>query len=119
MREVTEWIGANDDQAIPARVKLRVFERCGGRCASCAVRCGGSLRAAYDHIAALVNGGLHRETNLQLLCEPCHALKTAGDVKQKAKNDRVRKRHLGIKKPRTIRSWRKFDGTIVSAERER
>jgi hypothetical protein len=40
-------------------------------------------------------------------------------VKQKAKNDRVRKKHLGIKRPRSIRSWRRFDGTIVHAERER
>lgn len=27
--------------------------------------------------------------------------------------------HLGIKKPRSIRQWRKFDGTPVYAERNR
>jgi 5-methylcytosine-specific restriction protein A len=32
---------------------------------------------------------------------------------------RKRAKHLGVKKPRTIRSWRRFDGTIVHADRER
>jgi 5-methylcytosine-specific restriction protein A len=31
-REVPEWIGATDDAAIPARVRVRVFERYEGRC---------------------------------------------------------------------------------------
>jgi 5-methylcytosine-specific restriction protein A len=48
-----------------------------------------------------------------------HRKKTATDVKQKAKNDRVRKRHIGIKKPRTMTRWRRFDGSIREAGRER
>ena len=72
-----------------------------------------------DHIVALVNGGAHRESNLAPALRSEHRKKTAADAKQKAKNDRVRKKHLGIKKPRTIRSWRRFDGTVVHAERER
>lgn len=72
-----------------------------------------------DHIVALVNGGSHRESNLAPALRSEHRKKTASDVKQKAKNDRVRKRHLGIKRPRTIRAWRKFNGEIVYAERER
>jgi 5-methylcytosine-specific restriction endonuclease McrA len=118
-RSVAEWIGANDDQAIPARVKVRIFDLFNGRCAICDLPITGKLRAAYDHAVALINGGQNRESNLQLLCVPCHAGKTKADVAQKSKNYRVRSKHAGIKKPRTIRSWRKFNGEIVHAERER
>jgi hypothetical protein len=31
----------------------------------------------------------------------------------------VRAKHLGRKKPRSIRAWRKFDGRAVYATRER
>lgn len=31
-RELDEWIGKSDDTAIPLRVQLRIFERCGGVC---------------------------------------------------------------------------------------
>jgi 5-methylcytosine-specific restriction endonuclease McrA len=118
-REIPEWIGAHDDQAIPARVKVRVFWKHDGWCA----KCGRTLpvgKWACDHIVALANGGQHRESNLQPLCvSPCHSNKTKADVAQKSKDYRVRAKHAGIKKPRTIRSWRKFNGEIVHAERER
>lgn len=118
-RTVDEWIATNDDQAIPARVKVRVFERANGHCAECTLPIVGKLRPAYDHIQALINGGQHREANLQLLCVPCHAIKTKADIAEKSVTARVRAKHIGIKKPRTIRSWRKFDGTIVHAGRDR
>lgn len=118
-RAVDEWVATNDNQAIPARVKIRVFDRASGVCAECTLQIAGKLRSAYDHIQALINGGQHRESNLQLLCVPCHAVKTKADVAEKSVTARVRAKHLGIKKPRTIRAWRKFDGTIVHATRFR
>jgi hypothetical protein len=96
-RELPEWIGANDDSAIPARVKVRVFERAGGRCLLCTLAIVGKLRPAYDHRIALINGGENREGNLSLLCVPCHAQKTAGDVAEKATVYRKRLSHLGLK----------------------
>ena len=98
-RSVDAWVGASPDSAIPARVKLRTFERFGGRCASCGIKLGGSVGVEYDHVLALVLGGENAEDNLQPLCRPCHSTKTAGDVKAKAKSARIRERHLGIKKP--------------------
>lgn len=96
-RSTDEWIATNDDQAIPARVKLRVFDRCGGKCAKCGV----SVRVghfAYDHITALANGGQHAEHNLQVLClSPCHSEKTRADVAIKSKIARVKAKHIGIK----------------------
>lgn len=71
-RSVPEWIGKTPDTPIPQRVKLRIFERDGKRCQECTRPVGaGRLPFAFDHIRALVNGGEHRETNLQLLCEHC------------------------------------------------
>lgn len=116
---VTEWVAKNDDQAIPPRVKLRVFAAAGGRCEECTNLIVGKLRPEYDHRVALVNGGAHAEHNLQLLCSECHKVKTRADVAEKSTMARKKTKAAGIKKPRTIRSWRRFDGTIVTAPRER
>jgi 5-methylcytosine-specific restriction protein A len=118
-RAVDEWRGKTDDSAIPDRVKNRVFEKFEGYCP----KCSRELRAGQwqcDHVIPLILGGLHAESNLQPLCTtPCHSEKTALDVKLKAKVARVRKKHIGIKKPRTITRWRKFNREIVNAPRER
>jgi 5-methylcytosine-specific restriction protein A len=118
-RELPEWKAAHDNQAIPARVKVRVFERSNGKCTECTLPIVGKLRPAYDHKIALINGGKHEESNLQLLCVPCHEVKTKADVAEKATTYRKRSKHLGLKKPRAMTRWRRFDGTIVTAERER
>ena len=118
-RELPKWEATHDNQAIPARVKVRVFDRAGGKCAECTLPIVGKLRPAYDHIQALINGGKHAESNLQLLCVPCHAVKTKADVAEKSITARKRTKHLGIKKPRTMTRWRRFDGSIREAGRER
>lgn len=116
MRSVPEWIAKNDDAAIPVRVKLRVYHKAKGKCAICTLT---TLSGQYDHIIPLILGGGHRETNLQWLCVPCHKGKTKLDVKLKAKVARVRKRHLGIKKPsrfpgsRDSKFKKRMDGTVV------
>ena len=103
-RSVPEWEGAHPDVDIPPRVKLRIFERCGGRCQRCTRKVGGADKFAYDHIVALANGGAHAEGNLQVLCAECHAMKTARDVSEKAAVARVRAKHLGIRKPSRFQS---------------
>ncbi len=113
MRQVPEWIGERDDQAIPARVKVRVFDACGGRCVLCTLQVRGKLRPAYDHKEALINRGQHRESNLQLLCENCHALKTKIDVAEKSQMYHKRVKALGLKPKRRTIGGRKFDGTPV------
>ena len=118
-REVIEWRGQTDDSAIPPRVKIRVFERAGGCCVFCTLEIRGKLRPAYDHCISLINGGQNREGNLQLLCVPCHAQKTASDVAEKAIIARKRAKHLGIKKPSRFpgsrdSGWKKrMDGSVV------
>lgn len=118
-RTVPLWHGKTDDAPIPPRVRLRIFGRTEGHCAKCTRELVPG-RWECDHIIPLILGGRHAEDNLQPLCDdPCHPAKTKLDVKLKAKVARVRKRHIGIKKPRTIRAWRRFDGSPVYAPRER
>lgn len=50
-----------------------------------------------DHRIALINGGANRESNLQPIHEICDRdVKTPRDVAAKAKNYRVKLRHLGL-----------------------
>ncbi|MGP9790655.1 HNH endonuclease [Roseinatronobacter sp. NSM] len=113
MRKVDEWIGKSDDTPIPARVKLRVFEDHGGRCAESGRKIGPGDKWECDHKIAIINGGENRESNLQpVLAEP-HKAKTKQDVKRKAKIARVRKSHLGIQQTKKKIPYRRFDGTAV------
>lgn len=119
-RAVEEWIGKTLDSPVPPRVRARIFERHGGICH----RSGRKIRAGdawdLDHIIAIINGGEHREKNMApILAGKPHKEKTAEDVKIKSKTARMRARHLGLKKPRTIKSWKRFSGEIVYAGRDR
>ena len=113
-----ERIAKRDDEAIPPRVKLRVFDRCTGQCQVCTHAIRGKLLPAYDHIVALINQGQHRETNLQLLCVPCHALKTRQDVAEKSEIYSKRLKAAGIK-PAKKHRWgipgmkKKITGEVV------
>jgi 5-methylcytosine-specific restriction protein A len=111
MRTVEEWRGKTDDSAIPARVRLRVFTRADGRCEKCDSK---HLKTPqFDHIIALINGGENRESNLQLLCDICHKLKTAGDVAEKATMYRKRLKAVGIKKRKRTIGGRRFNGEPI------
>lgn len=96
-RAIPEWVGKTDDTPIPDRVKLRIHDRAEGRCAKCTLP---ATPAEYDHAIPLILGGPNCESNLQLLCVPCHRAKTKIDVKLKAKVARVRKKHLSIARSR-------------------
>ena len=100
-RSVEQWQGKTDDSAIPPRVRLRVFERCEGRCHRCRRKITPADQWSIEHLVALVNGGAHSEANMAISCSWCKPLKDAEDVAQKAHNSRVRMRHAGIRsKPR-------------------
>lgn len=118
-RAVEEWIGKTDDTAIPARVRLRVFEQCKGLCGSCQRKLYPGDKWDCDHRVALVNGGQNREKNLRLLCAWCHKSKTRQDVAIKSKTYRTRAKHLGIKRKTGFRGWRKFNGTAVFSNERR
>jgi len=118
-RSVPEWISKHDNQAIPPRVRVRVFDRNGGRCHLTGRRIRAGEAWDCDHVVALANGGEHRESNLAPALKAPHREKTKADVAEKSLTARKRKKHLGIKKPRTMTRWRRFDGSIREAGRER
>lgn len=109
MRATEEWIGKTDNAAIPPRVRVRVFDRFGGRCHLTGRRIRAGEAWDCDHVVALVNGGQHRESNLApALIEP-HKIKTAADVAQKSKNYRVRAKHIGAFAPKQKIASRGFE----------
>lgn len=119
-RDVPEWIGKNDNTAIPPRVRLRVFERHGGKCHLSGRRILAGEPWDCDHIVALVNGGGHRESNLAPALRDKHREKTALDVAEKSIVRRKRMKSLGIapKKGRPMPGSkasglrRRMDGTV-------
>lgn len=95
-RSTENWVGKHDDEAIPARVKIRVFKRHEGICPKCTRKMEPG-KWQCDHIIALINGGKHEESNLQPLCNsPCHSQKTREDVAEKSRVYRKRANHLGV-----------------------
>lgn len=119
-RKVPEWIGKHPDQKVPARVKLRVFNRYGGRCylSGKLIRAGEAWE--LEHVLALTLGGEHRESNFAPALKDPHKIKTAEDRRKKKKSDRVRKKHFGMheaKHPmpggRKSREKKTIDGRVI------
>jgi 5-methylcytosine-specific restriction endonuclease McrA len=119
MREVPEWIGKTDDSRVPPHVRLRIFDRHNGICHLSGRKILAGDAWDLDHVVALVNGGEHRESNLAPALRDKHRVKTAADVAEKATVARIRKRHIGIKKPsrfpgsRDSKFKKKIDGSVV------
>lgn len=97
-KSIKEWIGKNDDSKAPPKVYLRIRDKQKGKCAHCCRTLRDTEAGELDHIEALINGGENRESNLQLLCKPCHLLKTKVDVATKVVAARKQTHLLGLKK---------------------
>ncbi len=119
-RTPDEWIGKTDDTPIPQRVRLRVFNRAGGRCHICGRKIAAGEYWECDHVIALCNDGENREDNLSPACCNCCRPKTARDVSEKSKVNKKRLKHLGIR-PRHRRPMpgsresgirKRMDGTV-------
>lgn len=118
-RSLPEWVARTDDEAVPRRIRLRVFERHGGICHLSGRKIVPGDLWDLDHVTALVNGGEHREANLAPALRDKHREKTAADVAEKSRTARVKAKHLGIKRKSTFacsrdsRWKKKIDGTVV------
>ncbi|MBD8651524.1 HNH endonuclease [Rhizobium sp. CFBP 13726] len=117
-RSTPEWIAKNDDAKIPDRVKVRILERENFICHLTGLRID-PLRDEYDfdHKVSLILGGSHRESNLFPAFREEHRKKTAVEVGIKSKIAKVKKKHLGITKPKSSLSAgpykRKMNGDVV------
>lgn len=121
-RSVPLWSSTNPDAKVPPRVRLRIFEREGGRCWISGRKIMVGDKWDLDHKVALCNGGTHSEDNLFPALKDKHKAKTAADVREKSDVARKRQKHLGIKTNtgRKIQSrgfdktkTRKFSGEVV------
>ena len=99
-RSVEEWVGATNDAEIPKRVKLRVWERCGGVCGLTGKKLRPGDGYDFDHIVALEDGGRHAESNLHVVWRPAHRLKTSAENTDRAIRRRKKAKHLGFDKPK-------------------
>ena len=95
-RAVPEWIGAHPDAPIPKQVRLRIWERYGGRCYKTQRKIRPGDKWQFDHITALRDGGEHRETNLAPILDAPHKEKSAEEAHARAHVDRVKAKHFGI-----------------------
>jgi len=120
-RSLPLWIGATDDTPAPPRVRVRVFERCDGKCTQCGRKLRPGEAWTLEHLIALINGGRNAEDNLGVTCGWCLPGKNAVDVALKAKTYRVKRKNLLPREDtrssfQTNRNglWkRRLDGTIV------
>lgn len=97
MRSVDEWAGKNDDQDAPPHVRLRVWDRCQGKCHRCTREIlGYREKWTLEHRIAICNGGQNRESNLCLTCCNCLPDKNAEDAAEKSSVYHKRAKHLGI-----------------------
>jgi 5-methylcytosine-specific restriction endonuclease McrA len=99
MRAVEEWTGKTDDSVAPPRIRLRVFERCKGRCGICDRVIHAGERWTLEHVIAICNGGPNCESNMDITCCNCLAAKNAADVAEKSKVARTAKKHKLPKEP--------------------
>lgn len=98
MRSVPLWVGKTDDEAVPPRVRLRIFEKHGGRCHLSGRKIMPGEPWDLDHIKALWKGGTHSEDNLAPALRDKHREKSAAEQTEQAKADRTRAKHLGIRR---------------------
>jgi 5-methylcytosine-specific restriction protein A len=103
-RSVALWVGKTDDTAAPPRVRLRVWDRCEGKCGQCGRKIRPGEGWTLEHLIALINGGRNAEDNLGVTCDWCLPAKNAADVAVKAKTAAVRSKHLGIRPPSKLQS---------------
>lgn len=100
MRSVDTWVGKTDDAKIPDRVRIRVFEKYHGICYRSGAKIGPGDKWDCDHIIALANGGRHAEDNLAPILTVPHREKTKEDRRIQSRIYKVKKRHLGLAKPK-------------------
>lgn len=114
-RSVDEWIGKTPDSKVPDRVKERVFLRARGLCHISGRKIQAGEAWEVEHVKPLSLGGEHRERNLApALCE-AHKEKSRAEAKTRAKSNRVRRKHLGLK----ANKGRPMPGTKASGIRKR
>ncbi len=98
MRTIPEWIGKTDNSMPPGKVKDRIRDRQGDKCALTGHKFQTGDKVEYDHATPLWLGGENRESNLQAVLADAHKRKTQAEATVRAKVNSIRKKHRGIRK---------------------
>lgn len=96
------------------KVRLAAFRRCGGLCENCTARLSPG-KFEYDHDKEDTYGGEPTLENCRVYCVACHSQKTRTQAAVIAKSNRIRERHLGIKR----KSSRPMPGSKASGRRKK
>jgi 5-methylcytosine-specific restriction endonuclease McrA len=96
-RKVKEWIGKIPDSKIPPRIKLKIWTRENGICHLSGRKIMPGELYDFDHKVALINGGLHTESNLFPALRDKHREKTAADLAEKSRVAARAKSNIGAK----------------------
>ncbi len=94
--------------------RVRIFDSTGGACCICSLLIS-DKRWIVEHRKPLWLGGADAETNMAPAHERCAIEKTTSEAPVKAKTDRQRAAHLGIRR----RQGRPMPGTRASGIRKR
>ena len=98
-----EWQGATSDSKVPDHVRLRIFERCGGRCHIAQRKIRPGEPWDLDHVIALRDwtgeGHGNRESNLAPAIRDKHHEKTGLEATERAEVNRKKSKHFGVTKP--------------------
>jgi 5-methylcytosine-specific restriction protein A len=102
-------------KAISRLARTRIYDAADGVCCLCGtgIHAERGVRFIIEHVKPLWLGGADDESNMGPAHHACAFAKTAAEAPVKAKTDRVRARHLGIKKQGRTIPGRRFDGTPV------
>ena len=106
-------------QEFSKRTKLLAFQASGGRCQKCTARLM-TRRIEYHHDTECAFGGTATLDNCVVLCTGCHADITGERAAVIAKSNRVRAKHLGIRRSRSSFATnrdgpfkKRMDGSVV------
>jgi 5-methylcytosine-specific restriction endonuclease McrA len=116
---MTQDVGTTPRKPLTPRQRLAMFEAHKGICCICETKIQAGTAWIDEHVIPLALGGTNDPENRAPAHAACAAVKTKADLSNIAKAKRVKQRHIGIKKPRTLTKWRRFDGSVVHASRER
>jgi 5-methylcytosine-specific restriction protein A len=77
--------------------RVRVFDAAGGICHLCQTKIHVGERWEVEHVKPLSMNGADDEGNMAPAHVSCHRVKTSAEAGPRAKADRARARHLGIR----------------------
>jgi 5-methylcytosine-specific restriction protein A len=108
-------------KSISRLARVRIFDAAGGICYLCGLKIHAERGEKWDveHRKPLWLGGADDESNMSPAHTRCHTPKTGAEAGHRAKCDRIRAAHLGIKRKKSrplpgtrASGWKhKLDGT--------